>query len=54
MTSGTAGGTEALAVPKGDVKFTISKEHAPVATVAPGARLRIETELNIGDRKSVV
>lgn len=49
MTSGTAGGSDALAVPKGDVKFTISKEHAPVATVAPGARLRIETELNIGD-----
>jgi len=36
-------------VPKGDVCFTLSREHKPVKTVAPGTRLRIETELNIGD-----
>lgn len=41
--------TEPLAVPKGEVKFTISHSHEPVARVAPGSRLRIETELNIGD-----
>jgi amidase len=40
---------DVLAVPKGDVKFTISAGHEPVARVAPGSRLRIETELNIGD-----
>lgn len=41
--------TEPLAVPKGEVKFTISHNHEPVARVAPGSRLRLETELNIGD-----
>ncbi len=41
--------TDVLSIPKGEVKFTISKEHAPVAVVAPGTRLRMETELNIGD-----
>lgn len=40
---------QVLAVPKGEVKFTISAGHEPVARVAPGSRLRIETELNIGD-----
>jgi acetamidase/formamidase len=40
---------EALSLPKGDVRFTISSRYEPVAAVAPGARLRIETELNIGD-----
>jgi amidase len=38
-----------IEIPKGDVKFTLSPEHEPVAIVAPGSRLRIETELNIGD-----
>jgi amidase len=36
-------------VPKGDVKHTLSAAHQPVVTVDPGTRLRIETELNIGD-----
>ena len=36
-------------IPKGSVRFTLSRDHPPVATVAPGTRLRIETELNIGD-----
>jgi amidase len=36
-------------VPKGEVKFILSPEHEPVAVVAPNSRLRIETELNIGD-----
>lgn len=38
-----------IQVDKGDVKFTLSAAHEPVATVAAGTRLRIETELNIGD-----
>ena len=38
-----------IEIPKGNVRFTLSREHRPVATVAPGTRLRIETELNIGD-----
>jgi amidase len=38
-----------LDVPKGAVRHTIGPEHPPVARVAAGARLRIETELNIGD-----
>lgn len=40
---------EPLELPKGEVKFTISHGHEPVARVAAGSRLRIETELNIGD-----
>src|SRR4051812_11530852 len=36
-------------VPKGEVRYTIGPAHRPVASVAPGARVRIETELNIGD-----
>jgi acetamidase/formamidase len=36
-------------VPKGEVRYTLGAEHAPVAAVPPGTRLRIETELNIGD-----
>lgn len=36
-------------VPKGEIKFTISPFHPPVNRVTPGTRLRIETELNIGD-----
>ena len=36
-------------VPKGELHHTIAAGHAPAATVAPGARVRIETELNIGD-----
>lgn len=38
-----------LAVPKGEVRYTISRGHEPVVRVKPGTRLRIETELNIGD-----
>jgi amidase len=34
---------------KGTVRHTIGPDHPPVARVAPGTRLRIETELNIGD-----
>lgn len=41
--------SEPVAVPKGEVRFTLSRHYEPVATVAPGTRLRIETELNIGD-----
>lgn len=36
-------------IPKGTVQHTLSAAHPPVATVAPGTRLRIETELNLGD-----
>lgn len=39
----------AVEVSKGEVKFTISRAYEPVACVTPGTRLRIETELNIGD-----
>ena len=38
-----------IEIPKGNVCFTLSREHRPVAKVVPGTRLRIETELNIGD-----
>lgn len=38
-----------IEVAKGDVKFTLSREHTPAASVSPGSRLRLETELNIGD-----
>ena len=38
-----------IEVAKGDVKFTLSREHTPAAAVPPGSRLRLETELNIGD-----
>ena len=38
-----------IEIPKGDVCHTLSPAHAPVAAVDPGTRLRIETELNIGD-----
>jgi len=36
-------------VAKGRVHHTLAASHVPVATVEPGARVRIETELNIGD-----
>jgi amidase len=36
-------------IPKGEVRYTLGAEHPPVATVTPGTRLRVETELNIGD-----
>lgn len=36
-------------IPKGEVRYTLGREHPVVATVKPGTRLRIETELNIGD-----
>ena len=38
-----------MEIPKGEVRYTLGREYAPVATVEPGTRLRIETELNIGD-----
>jgi amidase len=38
-----------IEVAKGDIKFTLSREHTPAASVPPGSRLRLETELNIGD-----
>src|SRR5439155_25536934 len=38
-----------IEVPKGNVCFTLSREHKPIKTVPPGTSLRIETELNIGD-----
>jgi acetamidase/formamidase len=41
--------TDVIEVPKGEVCHTLSAAHPPVASVAPGSRLRIETELNIGD-----
>jgi amidase len=41
--------SDAIELAKGEVKFTLSREHTPAATVPPGSRLRIETELNIGD-----
>lgn len=36
-------------VPKGTVRYTVGPGFEPVATVSPGTRLRVETELNIGD-----
>ena len=42
-------GHQIVEVPKGDVRYTLGPEHPPVASVAPGSRLRLETELNIGD-----
>ena len=36
-------------IPKGEVCYTLSAGHPAVAMVKPGTRLRIETELNIGD-----
>jgi len=39
----------AVVLQKGTVRHTIGPDHPPVASVAPGTRLRIETELNIGD-----
>lgn len=38
-----------IEIPKGDVCHTLSAAHPPTAVVAPGSRLRIETELNLGD-----
>jgi len=40
---------ELVDLPKGEVRYTLGPDHPPVASVAPGTRLRIETELNIGD-----
>jgi acetamidase/formamidase len=36
-------------VPKGTVHHTLAASHPPVVSVEPGQRLRVETELNIGD-----
>jgi amidase len=41
--------TEPIDLPKGQVKHILSADIEPVLTVTPGARVRIETELNIGD-----
>jgi amidase len=41
--------TDLVEVPKGTVKFALSPYEDPVCRVSPGTRLRIETELNIGD-----
>lgn len=49
MTPGGPAEGELLAVPKGEVRFTISGHYEPVVSVPSGTRLRIETELNIGD-----
>jgi amidase len=38
-----------LEVAKDEVRYTLGPHHPPVARVLPGTRLRIETELNIGD-----
>jgi amidase len=38
-----------VGIPKGEVRYTLGPEHPPVASIAPGTRLRFETELNIGD-----
>src|SRR3954447_22199742 len=38
-----------LDVSKGEVRYTLGAEHPPVATVAPGTRIRLAAELNIGD-----
>jgi amidase len=50
MEVGEAGRREdVLEVSKGEVRYTLGPDHPPVASVVPGTRLRIETELNIGD-----
>jgi amidase len=41
--------TDLVEVPKGTVKFALSPYEDPVCRVSPGTRLRMETELNIGD-----
>lgn len=50
-TAADAAGAEVgvIEIPKGDVCHTLSPAHRPTATVAPGSRLRVETELNLGD-----
>jgi len=47
-TAGTKLG-ELVEIPKGEVRYTLGREHPPVASVAAGTRLRIATELNIGN-----
>src|SRR6266536_3568925 len=47
MAATSAGQVVELA--KGEVRHTISRQFAPVLRVPPGTRVRIETELNIGD-----
>jgi amidase len=42
-------GSSLIEIPKGTVCHTLGRDHAAVARVAAGSRLRIETELNIGD-----
>jgi amidase len=45
----TSSATDVVEIPKGQICYTLSADHAPVATVRPGTTLRFETELNIGD-----
>jgi amidase len=40
---------QVVEVGKGEVRHTLGPDHPPVARVAPGTHLRVETELNIGD-----
>src|ERR1700730_5679768 len=42
-------GTSLIRIPKGPVYHALGRDHAAVARVPAGSRLRIETELNIGD-----
>ena len=49
MSTPAAAAPAPIEIPKGAVQFTLCADHRPVATVLPGSRLRIETELNIGD-----
>jgi amidase len=36
-------------VAKGESRYTLSRNHPPTAEIAPGERIVVETELNIGD-----
>jgi amidase len=40
---------DVVSVPKGTIHHTLAATHEPVVSVKPGQRLRVETELNIGD-----
>jgi acetamidase/formamidase len=41
--------SQPVEVPKGEVRYTIGREHPVIARVAAGTTLRMETELNIGN-----
>jgi amidase len=49
MTASSLRPGDATRIPKGNVNFTLSPDRLPVAEVSPGARLCVETELNLGD-----